>query len=58
MLNYETFVCRHGEFAVQALIERMERYEGVSPRIGALLEERWIDVMEMGRKTPAQAMAA
>lgn len=58
MLNYQSFVSRHCEFTAQALIEQMERYEGISPKTGASLEERWVTIMGMPQKRPAQAMAA
>jgi hypothetical protein len=41
MPDFESFVARHGEFGVQALLERMERYEGKRAEIGASLEDRW-----------------
>jgi hypothetical protein len=45
MPNFESFVARHGEFAVQSLIERIERYDGVRSAAGISLEERWKAVM-------------
>jgi hypothetical protein len=45
MLNFENLVARHGEFAVQALIERIERYDGIETRCDKPLEERWEAVM-------------
>jgi hypothetical protein len=41
MLNFETYVARHGEFGVQAIIERWERYEGIRANINTPLEARW-----------------
>lgn len=55
MPDYPAFVARHCEYVAQALIERIERYEGVSPKAGASLEERWIVVME---SSPVEAKAA
>ena len=46
MLNFEIFVARHGEFGTQALVERMERYEGIQSASGSSLEERWHVLME------------
>lgn len=46
MPDFESYVARHGEFGVQALLERIERYDGVRAAIGASLEERWAAVME------------
>ncbi len=57
MPNFESFVARHGEFGVQALLERIERYEGIWPVTGASLEERWNALME-ARPQSRQAMAA
>jgi hypothetical protein len=47
MPNFESFIARHGEFGVQAIIERIERYEGVAAFIGTSLEERWYRVMRL-----------
>lgn len=48
MLNFESFVARHGEFGVQAIVERIERYEEVEAATSASLEERWNALMEEG----------
>jgi hypothetical protein len=45
MPNFETYVARHGEFGVQALIERWERYEGIRTSISTSLEARWVAFM-------------
>ena len=50
MTGFNTYITRHGDIGAQALIEKLERYDGVSPRQGASLEERWQAVM-----APAQA---
>ncbi|MEJ2119041.1 MAG: hypothetical protein P8Y36_14620 [Alphaproteobacteria bacterium] len=40
MLNFNSFVGRHGEHGVQAIIEGIERRDGI--RFGGVsLEERW-----------------
>ena len=44
-LIYDHYVARHGEYGVQAIIERIERYEGISPHTGISLKERWHIVM-------------
>ncbi len=49
MPNFESFVARHGEFSVQALLERIERYEGVRSAAGASLEDRWEALMANSR---------
>ena len=58
MLDFDTYVARHGEFGVQALIERLERYEGIrtSAELALSLEERWNAVMQL--PTPQQRFAA
>ena len=57
MLNFESFVARHGEFGVQALLERIERYEGTRPETGSSLEERWEAVMSNSRPVEKSAAA-
>jgi hypothetical protein len=56
MPNFEQYVARHGEFGVQAIIERLERYEGIHSRIGTPLEERWASLMQAD--APQQRLAA
>lgn len=48
MLNFEIFVSRHGEYGAQALIERIERYEGIHANDNAPLplEDRWNALMQ------------
>ncbi len=46
MLNFECLVARHGEYGVQAIIERIERYEGIRFNTEVSLEERWNVVMK------------
>jgi len=46
MLRYEDYISRHGEFGVQAIVEHLERYEGVGSSIYASLEERWNSLMQ------------
>ncbi len=41
MLEFETFVARHGEVAAQAIIENIERFEGVRSNSTIPLEQRW-----------------
>jgi hypothetical protein len=47
--NFENFVARHGEFGVQAIIERIERYEGLASARGTSLEDRWNVLMGADR---------
>jgi hypothetical protein len=57
MPNFDDFVVRHGEFGVQALVERIERYEGIRPIYGASLEERWNAVMNEHSATDRRMVA-
>lgn len=47
MLDFHEFIMRHGESAVQDLIERMERYENIRGNDYLPLEQRWVAVMEL-----------
>lgn len=42
MPEYNQFMMRHGEYGVQDLIERLERYEGVVANSTLPLEQRWM----------------
>lgn len=46
MLDFEKFVARHGEFAVQAIIEGLERHEGIYINRDIPLEDRWNALMQ------------
>jgi hypothetical protein len=41
MLNFETYISRHGEFGAQAILERWERYQGIRVSTETPLEVRW-----------------
>lgn len=56
MLNFESLVARHSEFGVQALIEQMERYDGVRIRSDASLEERWEALMKRDAQSKRRRM--
>lgn len=45
MPNFDSYVAKLGEFGVLALIEKLERYEGIKASIECPLEERWARVM-------------
>jgi hypothetical protein len=45
MMEYDKFMARHGEHGMQAIIERLERYEGIRANILLSLEERWAFLM-------------
>jgi len=56
MLDFQKYIDRHGEFGVQALIERIERNEGICANIHVSLEERWNALMRPA--TTPQRLAA
>lgn len=41
MPNFKAYVDRHGEHGAQALVEMLERLEGVRRREVMALEDRW-----------------
>jgi hypothetical protein len=55
MLHFEHFVARHGEIAAQAIIENLERFEGIRATCAQSLEERWARLMQ---NTEQQGLAA
>ncbi len=55
MLEFDIFIARHGEVAAQALIENIERFEGVRSNSFVPLEQRWQVLMSQPSN---QAMAA
>jgi hypothetical protein len=58
MPNYHQYLMRHGEHGVQALIERIERYEGIRANIILSLEERWAHLMQPNSMAQSQLQAA
>ncbi len=46
MPSYEQFMMRHGEHGVQDLVERLEKYEGISRKEPMALEDRWNALMQ------------
>ena len=46
MPNYQEFMMRHGEFGVQDIVERLERYEGIRSDWSASLEDRWANLQQ------------
>jgi hypothetical protein len=46
MLDFDTYVVRHGEFGVQALVETIERKEGIRHDELLPLEARWNALMQ------------
>jgi len=56
MPNYTEFMMRHGEFGVQALLEQIERQEGVVISQDNLsLEQRWETLMREASMQQRQA---
>ena len=55
MLTFEKFLARHSEAAAQALIEAIEKREGLAPDMTQPLEQRWQRVMA---ETPVYSQAA
>ena len=45
MLNFQSYMDRHGEFGIQAILERIERNEGIRVAVAASLEDRWNAIM-------------
>lgn len=45
MLHFDQFTARHGEAVAQALLENLERFEGVRADTTASLEDRWQRLM-------------
>ncbi|MDX2027929.1 MAG: hypothetical protein SFW62_04780 [Alphaproteobacteria bacterium] len=46
MLQFDQFIARHGEAVAQALLENIERFEGVRADLASSLEDRWLRVMQ------------
>ncbi|MDE1902044.1 MAG: hypothetical protein KGI37_10445 [Alphaproteobacteria bacterium] len=56
MLNFDQYVMRHGEFGVQAIIEQIERSEGIHPNTCIPLEKRWESLMRPANDCSQPAM--
>ena len=52
MLDFNAYMLRHGEFGVQAIIERIERNEGIRARATLPLEDRWNALMGNDNVSP------
>ena len=48
MPHFDNFVARHGEVVTQAILENLERAEGMRPEKMMSLEERWQRLMLAG----------
>ena len=60
MPTYNTYMMRHGEHGVQALLEQIERAEGRRANMNIPLEDRWNALMAipLAPLPPSAAMAA
>jgi hypothetical protein len=54
MIDFEQYLARHGEFGVQAIIERWERYEGIRSGVDVPLKDRWMALMGRDGSAPAR----
>jgi len=45
MLDFHEYLMRYGEHGVQAILENIERAEGIRHREPTSLESRWVSVM-------------
>jgi hypothetical protein len=57
MLDYQKYLMRYGEHGVQAIVENIERNEGIRHKSPLSLEIRWNKVMK-DEKFEQSAMAA
>jgi len=46
IIEIEQLVNRYGEVVVQAIVENLERYEGVRSEAAVSLEQRWQRLMQ------------
>ena len=51
MLDFNSYLMRHGEAFIQSIVERLERNEGMRARTGTPLEERWEAMMQLSAPT-------
>ncbi len=58
MLDFDTYIARHGEHGVQAIVERIERVEGLGSRVLLPLEARWNALMNDNVAAHAQQRLA
>jgi hypothetical protein len=57
MLDFHKYLMRYGEFGVQAIIERIERNEGIRHTAPVLLEDRWNALMGKTTHSPSPMAA-
>jgi hypothetical protein len=61
MLNFDTYVSRHGESWVLFIVEEIERVDGIRYRGSVALEDRWNVLFGTGddfNGAPAMSLAA
>jgi len=58
MLEFDKFVARHGEVVAQAILENLERHEGIRSNTGAPLQQRWHRLMRDEDNFSDQRIAA
>ena len=58
MPDYYEYMTRHGEFGVQAIIEQIERCEGIVANTNIPLEKRWAALMFQPTPSDPQPMIA
>ena len=55
MPNYREFMMRHGEHGVLAIVEQIERVEGIRAHVGQSIEDRWDALMQPASFAPRMA---
>lgn len=55
MSDFDQYLARHGEIGLQAIIERLERYEGVRSSAHASLQDRWTALMGGTKDAPPRS---
>jgi len=55
MPSFYEFMMRHGECGVQAIIDRIVRYEGICFAETMTLEDRWAALMQAAPQSPVTA---
>lgn len=58
MLHFDQFVARHGEIVAQALVENLERFEGIRSNAALPLQQRWEKLILRTAAPATQHLAA
>lgn len=56
--DFAAFLARHGEVVTQAVVENLERYEGVRSDTAAPLTQRWSILTQKNADLQLQALRA